>query len=155
MTIRFTGLPTADVTAIRASGRDAYDLPVERHISTGDAWPCRHCLQETPRGETYLILAHRPFQGGNAYTETGPIYLCAAECKAADPVAHVPPILRAPTYLARGYSADERIVGGTGQVVETDALADYAGALLSDPRIAFVDVRSAANNCFFCRVSRA
>ena len=155
MSIQFVGLPSAQVQKTRAAGRDVYGLPVERQVSGGDGYPCRHCLGETPRGDDYLILAWRPFEGLNAYTETGPIFLCAGDCTAATPSDKVPPILRSPTYLLRGYTADERILYGTGQVVETPRIAGHAKGLLTNPEIAFVDVRSASNNCFQCRVMRA
>mgnify|MGYP002621412547 CR=1 FL=1 len=38
----------------------------------------RH-LGLVPRGEPYLIVAHRPFDGLNPYTETGPIFVSATE----------------------------------------------------------------------------
>ena len=155
MDIHFTGLPTDDILAVKAANRDAYGLTPERHLSDGGAYPCRHCLGETPHGEDYLILAHRPFRGLNAYTETGPIFLCAQDCAAYTPSARVPDILVSARYLLRGYTADERILYGTGQIVETALLADAARALLHDDRIAFADIRSAANNCFQCRVVRA
>lgn len=155
MDIQFLGLPSDRVAATRARGRDAYDLPVERHRATGEAYPCRHCLGETPEGRDYLILAWRPFEGVNAYTETGPIFLCADDCAPAIPSSKVPAMLRAPRYLIRGYTGDERIEYGTGQIVDTREIPAQAKALLKDPAIAFVDVRSASNNCFQCRVTRA
>ncbi|MAU51075.1 MAG: hypothetical protein CMN17_01605 [Roseovarius sp.] len=45
--------------------------------------------------------------------------------------------------------ADERIVYGTGKVVATGAAQmDHAEWALGWPGVAFVDVRSARNNCF-------
>ena len=155
MDIQFVGLPTEQVRAAKAAGRDAYGLAPEPHLSDGNGYPCRHCLGETPHGQDYLILAWRPFAGVNPYTETGPIFLCAADCAPAAPSDNAPPILTAPRYLVRGYTRDERILYGTGQVTETPRIADYARQLLADPHIAFVDVRSASNNCFQCRVTRA
>ncbi len=155
MNIRFHGLPTAQVEAAKTKGVDAYGGAIETHPSTGGAYPCRHCLGETPGGENYLILAWRPFETTNPYAETGPIFLCASGCEAATPSPDVPDILRSPRYLVRGYSADERIVYGTGEVVPTPDIPEFAETLLSDPQIAFVDVRSASNNCFQCRVRRA
>jgi hypothetical protein len=55
----------------------------------------------------------------------------------------------------RGYTDDERILYGTGRVVPTPDIAKYAKELLENPQIAFVDVRSAANNCYQCRIERA
>ena len=67
----------------------------------------------------------------------------------------VPPILmNSPDYLVKGYSADHRIVYGTGQITPAGEVADYAGALLEDPGIAHVDIRSARNNCFQTRAVR-
>ena len=155
MHIQFLGLQSDQVAETKNAMRDAYDNPVETHLSDGSAYPCRHCLGQTPEGQEYLILAWRPFETTNPYAETGPIFLCAADCPAAEPSGTVPDILRAPHYLVRGYSAEERIVYGTGEIVATPEIPKYAEQLLSDPLIAFVDVRSASNNCFQCRVRRA
>jgi hypothetical protein len=32
---------------------------------------------------------------------------------------------------------------------------EYADTLLADPEVAFVDVRSASNNCFMTRITRS
>lgn len=155
MSIQFTGLPTEIVQSIRASMTDAYVLPVETARSPGTGIPCRHCLTTTPKGEEYLILAHRPFTKMSAYAETGPIFLCAAECAAHRPSEVPPQILTSPAYIIRAYSIDERIVYRTGRVTPTAEITVHARNLLADPCIAFVDVRSAANNCFQCRILRA
>ena len=154
MDIEFVGLPSSDVIRIRTNMRDAYNLPVETHVAGDDAYPCRHCLGQTPEGRKYLILAHRPFAGVNPYTETGPIFLCADDCAAAAPSPDIPAILQSPTYIVRGYTADERILYGTGQVTPTAQIPATAQSLLANPDIAFVDIRSASNNCFQCRVRR-
>ncbi|MBF9030264.1 DUF1203 domain-containing protein [Rhodobacterales bacterium HKCCE3408] len=154
MQIRFEALPTDIVAHIRESGTDAYGNPVERAVSDGDGVPCRHCLKQVPEGSAYLVLAHRPFASVNAYTETGPIFLCADDCARAEDASDLPEILASPEYIVRGYSGAERIVYGTGQVTPTANIAGYAEALLRRPEIAFVDIRSAKNNCFQCRVRR-
>lgn len=56
--------------------------------------------------------------------------------------------------MLRGYDADERIVYGTGTIVSTDRTVEKASAILDDPDVAFVDLRSASNGCFQCRVER-
>ena len=155
MRIQFQGLPSDQVAEARETMRDAYGLPVEVRLSDGTGISCRHCLRDTPRGHDYLVLAWRPFVGLNPYTETGPLFLCAEACAGAVPSSDLPPILSSPRYLVRGYSPDERIVYGTGRVVATPDIPDYARAVLGRPDVAFVDIRSAANNCFQCRVVRA
>jgi hypothetical protein len=154
MTLHFHPLPSDEVARIRAGGPDAYGNPAERGaISDGTGTPCRHCLRHVPVGREYLILAHRPFPEGQPYAETGPIFLCADDC-APGGGTDVPEVLTtAPDYLLKGYSPTHRIVYGTGRVVPKDGLEAYAAAVLSDPRVAFVDVRSARNNCFQARIT--
>ena len=156
MRLEFHGLPSADVETIHRTGRDSYGDAVERHASAEEGgMPCRHCLQNVPAGQPFLALAHRPFQGRNPFTETGPIYLCDPQCTRADPAPEPPGFLDAPKYILRGYSADERIVYGTGAVTPRAELTAYASQLLTRDDIAFVDLRSASNNCFLCRIYRA
>lgn len=57
--------------------------------------------------------------------------------------------------LIRGYGEDDRIVYGTGQTVATADLEKAAEKLLARPDVAYLRLRSAANNCFQCRIERA
>jgi hypothetical protein len=132
---------------------DANGQVPERQISDGDGNPCRHCLNLIPKGAEMLVLAHRPFPGPQPYAEVGPIFLCADACEAGGGAA-MPQILESPTYIVRGYGPDDRIVYGTGAVVATEALPEEAARRLEDPRIAYVHVRSARNNCFQVRIDR-
>lgn len=152
--IRFTPIPTEIARAFQSGGPDANGQPPERHISDGAGNPCRHCLQMIPKGAGMLILAHRPFPSLQPYAELGPIFLCADVCAAATG-PQIPEILAAPDYIIRGYSAENRIVYGTGAVVPTASIPAEAEARLSDPRVAYVHIRSARNNCYQLRIDRA
>jgi len=153
MTPRFTPIPTETVRAYQAGGPDANGQAPERHISDGGDNPCRHCLAMIPKGAAMLVLAHRPFPQPQPYAEIGPIFLCADACTAGGG-RDLPAMLASPSYILRGYGADDRIVYGTGAVVATDAIKAEAAARLADPRVAYVHVRSARNNCFQCRIDR-
>ena len=150
----FHPLPASIADHYRAGGADAYGLLPERRVVTGGGVPCRATLRPLPEGAPYLIVAHRPFEGLNPYTETGPIFLSAEPGAMAEPTTELPPFLTSPAYILRGYSADERILYGTGSVVATDRLIEAAAALLERPEVAFLHIRSASNNCFHCRVER-
>lgn len=155
MTIRFTPLDPEFVASIRAGGPDANGLPAEHAVSDGEGFPCRSCLDTVPEGKGVLVLAARPFPTLQPYAECGPVYLCAEACTPWRGDG-VPPILHgSPDYLVKGYGSDHRIVYGTGQITEQDAVRDYAAKLLAREDIAFVDVRSARNNCFLTRVPGA
>ena len=154
MTIRFIAIPSEVVGAYRSGGADAYDLSPERAVSSGAGNPCRHCLDNVPEGADMLILAHRPFPALQPYAETGPIFLCAEDC-AAWAGDGIPPMLASADYIIRGYSADDRIVYGTGRVALTTEIETEAEKLFADPKVAYIHVRSARNNCYQCRIDRA
>ena len=150
---RFVPIPTEIVRAYQADGVDSYGLFPERRVSEGGGNPCRHCLRMIPEGAAMLVLAHRPFASLQPYAETGPIFLCADPCEAGGG-AQMPEILASSDYIVRGYGADERIVYGTGGVVETGRIPARAAELLARADVEFVHVRSARNNCFQLRVER-
>ena len=151
MTIRFTPMPTTVARAYQAGGADANGQRPERQVSDGGGNPCRHCLRMIPEAAEMLVLAHRPFPAPQPYAELGPVFLCADACTAGGG-AEVPAMLTSPDYILRGYGADDRIVYGTGAVVPTGRIVAEAEARLADPRVAYVHVRSARNNCFQCRI---
>ena len=154
MKLLFEALDSALVQGWRKWSPDAYGAEPERVVAEGAGNPCRHCLDFVPEGAGMLILAHRPFSAPQPYAETGPIFVCADDCARGGGGA-LPPILRtSPDYILRGYGADERIVYGTGRVVRREEVETYARDLLKRSTIAFVDVRSARNNCFQLRIRR-
>lgn len=157
MPIAFHPIPTDAVRSLQAGGPDAYGHPPKVFVSEGNGVPCRHCLRQIPAGARALVAAHRPFAGLHAYTETGPIFLCAERCEPATPSAALPAILDGPEYIVRGYDRDEKIVYGTGGVVATSAIAARSAELLGRSEVVFVHVhvRSARNTCFQVRVERA
>lgn len=152
MTIRFLPYDAETVAQLRAGGLDANGQVAERSVSDGGGNPCRSCLNDVPKGAEMLICAARPFPTLQPYAETGPIFLCADDCEAWSGQG-VPPILEtSPDYLLKAYSADNRIIYGTGKITVAAALAGYASELLARDGVAFVDVRSARNNCFQTRI---
>lgn len=151
---RFTSIPTETVRAYQSGAPDANGQLPERHISDGDGNPCRHCLGLIPKGAGMLVLAHRPFPAPQPYAEIGPIFLCADPCMAGD-TSDLPPMLDTPEYIVRAYTADDRILYGSGAVTPTPQIPSRATALLSDPKVAYVHVRSARYNCYHVRIDRA
>jgi hypothetical protein len=103
-----------------------------------------------------LILAHRPFPVPQPYAESGPIFLCAADCPRWEGDGLPPVLARAgEDRLVKAYGGNDRIVYGLGRIVPPGAVSAQAAAVLADPRVAYVHVRSATNNCFTCRVDPA
>ena len=155
MTIHFHALPTDAVRAIQSGGPDFWGVPAEHAISDGSGIPCRHCLRQIPAGKPYLIAAWRPFPSAQPYAEVGPVFLCADACTAPEPSADIPEFLNSSKYLIKGYTADYRIRYGTGAITPMPQIPGAAHAIFDDPLVAFIDVRSARNNCFHTRITRA
>ncbi|GFE64028.1 DUF1203 domain-containing protein [Litoreibacter roseus] len=152
--MKFTPYAQTFVDDIRAGGPDAYGRVAEEAISSGTGTPCRSCLKNVPKGDTMLILAARPFRTLHPYAETGPIFFCKAPCM---PYADdgTPDILsRSPEFLVKAYSADDRILYGTGRITPKDEITDYARTLFDREDVTYIDVRSARNNCFLTRIIR-
>jgi hypothetical protein len=156
MSIRISALETALVARLQNGGLDANGQPPERHISRGGMTPCRHCLRDIAAGETYLILAHRPFASAQPYAELGPIFLHGEPCRRHPDSAEIPAMfLGRPGFLIRGYGGDDRIVYGTGRIVPPAAMAEAAAEIFADPRVAYIHVRSASNNCYQAHIDRS
>ncbi len=152
--MHYIALPTDTVRALQAGQPDAYGHKPERAISDGSGTPCRHCLRDVPQGKEMLILAHRPFDGLHPYAETGPIFLCADPCERGGGPDLPEVLTTSPDYLLKGYSAQDRIVYGTGMVVPKDRIAEHAAQTFADDRVAYVHVRSSRNNCYLARIDR-
>ncbi len=153
MTI-YNGLTEDQARHYQQGGADAYGLKPERVIAEGSGNPCRHCLKPVREGQGMLILAHRPFGALQPYAETGPIFLCAEACEGYSGNG-VPEVLTlSPQYLIKAYTSDERILYGTGEVVAQAEVEIAIFARLNRADVAFVDVRSARNNCWLARAYR-
>jgi Protein of unknown function (DUF1203) len=152
--MRYVAIPTEVARHYQAGGLDANGQVPEHVLLHEDFGPCRHCLKMIPKGAGMLILAHRPFPAPQPYAELGPIFLCADPCEQGGGGDARPEALASPDYIVRGYGADDRIVYGTGGVIATEAIPARAEALFGDPKIAYLHVRSARNNCYQVRIDR-
>jgi hypothetical protein len=156
MSILFHALPTDTVRALQNGQSDFYGQPAERAVSDGAGNPCRHCLSDTPDGQPMLILAYRPFPFDQPYAEVGPIFLCGEACERHQTSGELPSVLQtSPDYLIKGYGANDRIVYGTGVVVAPDKLIAESERIFAAPDVSYIHVRSARNNCYQCKITRA
>ena len=153
--LRYSGMPSDLAARYRAGAADANGQAPERGVSDGDGMPCRHCLGNIEAGAAYLTLAYRPLESLQPYAELGPVFLHADECTAHDPALGLPERERQGSgRILRGYGTDDRIVYGTGTVVTNGDIEATAAKLLERGDVAYLHMRSAANNCFTLRIDR-
>src|SRR5262249_57280802 len=100
-------------------------------------------LEEIKAGEPDLVLAHRPFPTAQFLRRAGADRLARQPMRAAHGkrkrAAHVPEARG----LIRGYSANDRIIYGTGRIVTPTLLGETAHHTFRDPRVRYMHVRSA------------
>ena len=153
--IRISSMPTDQANACWTGATDANGQVPEIHVSDGDGVPCRHCQQDVAKGEQYLIFAYSPFPQPQPYAEIGPIFLHAEPCERYPETDQIPAMfLKRESYLLKGYGRDDRIIYGTGQIVNSPDVAEAASDILDRDEVKYVHVRSALNNCFSCRIDR-
>ncbi|WP_422370265.1 DUF1203 domain-containing protein [Hoeflea sp.] len=144
--------PTAD--HFRNGGADSYGNAPEHAVSDGKGVPCRRCMKMVARDEPYLVLAWRPFSRLHAYAETGPVFVHAETCAPGTQHDDLPPFLESPDYILRAYDNAERIIYGTGGVVDRADIRARLEQLLADPGVESVHIRSSRNNCYHCKAVR-
>ena len=153
MKLRVRGIPTEECERIRRGGVDANGQPALVRVATGAANPCRHCLGLIAEGSEKLVLAHRPFDTVQPYSETGPIFLHAAPCERYESDTLPSWFDRLDPAIVRGYGTDNWIRYDTGNVVRGADIPQACEKILADLTVAYVHVRS-KYNCFQCRVDR-
>ena len=152
--LNFNGLDSDLATLLRAGVPDATSHPATPDVTATGTGPCRHCLGEIAGCRTYLILAHRPLPKPQPYAEIGPVFTCAGPAL-HDGLAVQPLFLTWGAIIIRGYGADNRIVDDSGQVITRSSLRATATFLSGQPEIAYLQLRSAYNNCYICQIDSA
>ncbi|MEH6632888.1 MAG: DUF1203 domain-containing protein [Halopseudomonas aestusnigri] len=154
--VRFLGIPSEHAKLLQSGAADENGQTPERMISDGSGYPCRHCLKEIANEGEVLVLSYRPFDGKQPYAESGPVFLHSESCESHHDNGEIPDNIRTQgNTLIRGYSADNKIVYGTGKTVKSETVKQEAIKMFKSDKIAYIHARSTTNNCFTCRIERA
>ncbi|MFD0199787.1 MULTISPECIES: DUF1203 domain-containing protein [Saccharothrix] len=147
--MRIHALPD-DVLA-RARELAGTDEHHELHDESPGA-PLRCCLRKAGPGEPVILFRHTPTAGTGPYEELGPVFAHAEPCDGPATTAEFPEAFRHAPRILRAYTADGRIHGG--EIATPDTLTDRVDALLDDPDVAEVQVRSVSHGCFLFAITR-
>ncbi|QQQ76773.1 DUF1203 domain-containing protein [Saccharothrix sp. 6-C] len=147
--MRIHALP--DDVLDRARGLAGADEHHEWHAESPGA-PLRCCLRKAGPGEPLVLFRHTPTSGAGPYEESGPVFAHAEPCAGPATTAAFPEALRHAPRTLRAYTAGGRIHGG--EVADPERLADRVTALLDDPDVAAIQVRSASHGCFLFAITR-
>ena len=151
-TFHIIPLPTEIADAARhAVEAGASDHAIVSANSPGSS-PCRHCLRWAQPGERVILFPYAAIPSGHPYSETGPIFVHANECRRYSATNEYPADFRNGRVF-RAYDAKYKIIDA--QVMNGSDPEAVIESLFQNPDTAFVDVRSVTHGCFTFRVQRA
>ena len=151
-TFRILPLPTEIAEAARhAVEAGASDHAIVSADSPGSS-PCRHCLRWAQPGERVILFPYAAIPSGHPYSEMGPIFVHADECRRYSATNEYPADFRNGRVF-RAYDAKYKIIDA--QVMNGSEPEAVIESLFQNPDTAFVDVRSVTHGCFTFRVQRA
>jgi hypothetical protein len=151
--LRISAIDPARLDAVRSSGADGHGNQLSPFAATGQGEPLRCCLRYAHPGEQITLISYAPFEQPSVWREVGPVYIHAARCEGYAPTAELPEQLASGPRVLRTYRADETMNYEHNTVVTDDAeLRPIIEALLSEPDVATVHVRTLAPQCFLYAV---
>jgi hypothetical protein len=147
MTLTYEAIPAAELTAIRAAGRDEAGNVLTAQVDEEGGSPLRCCLRTTRPGEQVLLVAYTPPGGNGGYAERGPVFIHAEPCPGYRTPGEYPPELYGRPQTVRAYNEQGRIEDGV--YVEDGEQADRAIAdLLARPGVTLVQLRNVGFGCY-------
>lgn len=151
-TLEFLPVPAPVLEHIRAIGRDAFGnaaTPQTREAGL----PLRCCLRLSRDSERVLLVAHRPSALGGPYAEVGPVFVHAEACGGYRTPDTFPAEFRDRRAVLRAYDAEGLMLDGV--LAEPGQSELLVRELLTDPRVAQVQVRNVVAGCWNFTVRRA
>jgi hypothetical protein len=146
--IVFTAIDPERLEAMRDSGKDEHGNPWTRRVAEG--WePLRCCLRKATEREDIALISYSPWTEPSPWAETGPVFVHFGRCEGYDATGDYPEAFRHSRSMLNpfdhtGARAYEHIT-----FLEPDDDHEQAvRAVLSQPNVAHLHVRSATAGCF-------
>lgn len=149
-----TGIPAADLAALRAAGRDVLDNPWRAHAAQG--WePLRCCLAVAEPRTPIALISYSPSRWRSTWSEVGPVFVHDQACDGFTWTGRIPAHLRFRHQVLRPYHHDGAINYDQIQLLSrTQDLAVALPGVVAHDDVAWVDIRSAEAQCWSCTAVR-
>ncbi|MFC7738948.1 DUF1203 domain-containing protein [Roseomonas sp. GCM10028921] len=149
-------IPTETAERFRRTGRDDNGNEVRRIVATsGNGFPCRHCLRPAEPGETVLLGSYNLRRPRGIYWTPSPIFLHGAACPRAEGLNELASIVRSNSLVSvRAYDAADQCLYDLGQVCAGEDVDGPLERALGDARTAFVNIHTARPGCLLSMVAR-
>lgn len=151
VTYRIVPLPTATAERARAAVRAGASDHALVITDAPESYPCRHCLRWAQPGEALVLFPFASIAAGQPYSDIGPIFVHAESCERYRALQEFPGDFREGRSI-RGYDASETMIAG--EVVNGSGPEALVKRLLTNPQIAFLQVRSASRGCYTFGIER-
>ncbi len=152
----FTGIDTAELGRVLASGIDHGGNPIEPFADPDGGWPLRCCLTDSRRDARIAIIAWSPMPWTGPYAEVGPIVVHAGGCDTPTDFERLPSELDVRAMVLRPYGHDRRIAYHCVRQVPAGASStDQVVELFDEPDVDFVHGRNVTGGCYAFTATRA
>ena len=136
---------------------DDFGHPVLEQVATGTG-PCRLSLKPFVIGvDKRLLFSHSPFEFGNAFNQSGPVFINSADVEPYADIYRFPPEIKAnkksfPLTLI-GYNESQQMVLSR-LVGDADVDEMIVGLFDQYDHIEYLHARNAEACCFICKIER-
>lgn len=145
------------VEKIKKERIDQFGVEVIEEVATGHG-PCRFSLKTFKPGvDKRLLFLHSPFDKHNAFNQSGPVFINAAEVEPYADIHSFPHEMKAdpanfPLTLI-GYNASQKMVL-TKLVGNSDVDEMIREIFHSNNEVEYLHARNAEAGCYICKIER-
>jgi hypothetical protein len=152
-TLTVHAIDPARLDDVRRTGTDGWGNAFAPFQATGDGEPLRCCLRFARPGESIALISFAPFTEASVWREVGPAYVHAERCEGYAE-RWLPDELRRGPRVLRTYRADGSMNYEHNTLAGDEDLEPLLDALLDEPDVATVHVRTVLPQCFLYAVTR-
>jgi hypothetical protein len=156
-TPKYLAIEPHRLDSMRQQGADEFGIPWKLRIAEG--WePLRCCLRKAALGEDITLISYSPWTlpWTTPWSEAGPVFVCYRRCQGYPTTNRYPPELQAQHAQLNPFdSSGARAYEHIAFVERHEDHEAAVHAVLSQPDVSWLHVRSAVAQCFTFEVHPA
>jgi hypothetical protein len=146
--IKYTAISADRLDAMRTGGKDEHGNPWDLRAAEG--WePLRCCLRKPVEGEEIALICYTPWTEPSPWAEAGPVFVHYRRCAGYDATDEYPGEFLASRSILNPFDhTGARAYDHITFLRPEDDHEAAVRAVLAEPNVAFLHVRSATAGCF-------
>ena len=152
--IRFIAIAEDRLRAMRAAGWDEHGNPWTHRRAEG--WePLRCCLRTAGEGDDIALICYTPWTRPSPWAEAGPVFVHFHHCDGYPTTGDFPAAFRRSRSMLNPFDhSGARVYDRITFLDRQDDHEAAVRAIMTEPEVDFLHVRSAAAGCFHFEVRR-